>query len=91
MEPRLVSFAEMRTPEIIGSIGGKDQLFLSLSQVSTDWDKYVVEMAFIPAVKVRKEDLQRPSLKDLSNMSKKFEKTFVGEPVYISFKSFIRF
>ena len=75
----MVSFAEMRKPEVIGQIGGKDQFFLLLSQESLNWDNYVVEMAFLPAVKVESDKIIRPSLKDLSNMSKKFEKVFVGE------------
>ena len=74
MEPRLVSFAEMRKPEVIGQIGEEDQFFLLLSHESLEWNNYVVEMAFIPAVRVESDRIVRPSLKDLSTMSKKFEK-----------------
>ena len=78
MEPRLVSFEQMRTPEVVGQIGETIQEFVVLSQGSLNWDNYVVDTAFIPAALVDKEKVVIPSLSQLAKICKKFRKIFVG-------------
>ena len=78
MEPRLVSFDEMRTPAIVGQIGEINQELVVLSQGSLDWENYVVETAFIPAALVELEKVVIPSLNQLAILSRKFRKIFVG-------------
>ena len=82
MEPRWISFTEMRSPEIIGQIGGTDQKFLSLSRESENWENYIIELAFIPAIRVQKDRVARPTLRDISKMSKKFIKVFTERAVH---------
>ena len=88
MDPRCVSFADMRTPEVTGEIGGRRQYFLSLSSASLQWDNYVVEMAFLPAVKVDREKVVRPSLRAMTRLSTKFQKVFVGRIIILSEDNF---
>ena len=78
MEPRLVSFDQMRIPEIVGEIEGIDQELVILSRGSLEWENYVVDTAFIPAALVEAEKVIVPSLKQLSKLSAKFRKIFVG-------------
>ena len=86
MEPRLVSFDQMRTPDVIGQIGEINQDFLALSEVSSDWDKFIVEAAFIPAAFVSQDKVVRPSLLQLAKICQKFRRVFVG-PVLIKTRS----
>ena len=79
MEPRLVSFDQMRTPEVVGQIDETDQEFVALSSISTDWEKYVVEASFIPAAFVSQDKVLRPSLLQLAKTCQKFRRIFVGE------------
>ena len=79
MEPRLVSFEQMRVPEIVGQIGDRMQEFVVLSQGSLNWDNYVVDTAFIPAALVESEKAILPSLNQLAKLGRKFRKIFVGK------------
>ena len=78
MEPRLVSFDQMRTPEIVGQIGEFNQEFVVLSRASMDWEKYFVEASFIPAALVDQNKTSRPTLLQLAKMCQKFRRIFVG-------------
>ena len=78
MEPRLVSFEEMRTPAIVGQIGNTTQELVVLNQGSLIWDNYVVETAFIPAALVEQEKVVIPTLKQLAKVCQKFRRIFVG-------------
>ena len=82
MEPRLVSFDQMRVPEVVGRIEGVSQEFISLSGLSSDWDNYVVETSFIPAAFVGQERVARPSLRQLAKTCQKFRRIFVGMDFY---------
>ena len=82
MEPRLVSFDQMRVPEVVGRIGDTEQEFISLSGISSDWEKYVVETSFIPAAFVSQDKVVRPSLKQLAKTCQKFRRIFVGRVLY---------
>ena len=82
MEPRLVSFDQMRVPEVVGRIGEVDQEFISLSGVSTDWENYVVETSFIPAAFVSRDKIMRPSLLQLAKTCQKFRRIFVGKNIW---------
>ena len=77
MEPQLVSFDQMRTPEVIGQIGETNQDFVALSNVSTDWEQYIVEAAFVPAAYVSADKVSRPSLRHLAKIGQKFRRIFV--------------
>ena len=78
MEPRLVSFEQMRTPEIVGEIGDRTQELVVLSQGSLNWDNYVVDSPFIPAALVEAEKVIVPSLNQLAKLGRKFRQIFVG-------------
>ena len=78
MEPRLVSFDQMRTPEIVGQIGGINQELVVLSRASMDWDNFVVEASFIPAALVSQNKVSRPTLLQLAKLCQKFRRVFVG-------------
>ena len=87
MEPRLVSFEEMRTPSIVGEIRDINQEFVVLSQGSLNWDNYVVDTAFIPAALVEHEKVIIPSLAQLAKVCRKFRKIFVGTvTLFVEFK-----
>ena len=79
MEPRLVSFDQMRTPEVVGQIGDVNQELIALSGVSSDWEKYIVEASFIPAALVDQNKVAEPSLLSLAKSCQKFRRIFVGE------------
>ena len=78
MEPRLVSFDQMRTQEVVGLIGEVNQEFVALSNISSDWEKYIVEAAFVPAAFVAEEKVSRPTLLQLAKLCQKFRRIFVG-------------
>ena len=78
MEPRLVSFEEMRTPSIVGEIGESTQELVVLNQNSLNWDNYVVQTAFIPAALVEQNKVNLPSLKQMAKLCQKFRRIFVG-------------
>ena len=78
MEPRLVSFEEMRTPSIVGQIGDTIQELVVLNQGSLEWNNYVVDTAFIPAALVEQDKVILPSLKQLAKLCQKFRRIFVG-------------
>ena len=86
MEPRLVFFDQMRTPEVVGKIGEINQELVALSGISTDWEKYIVEAAFIPAALVDQGKVLRPSLLNLAKTCQKFRRIFVGKMLYSGLK-----
>ena len=75
----MVSFDQMRVPEVIGRIGDISQECIALSGVSTDWENYIVETSFIPAAFVSQDKVARPSLLQLAKTCQKFRRIFVGE------------
>ena len=83
MEPRLVSFDQMRVPEVVGQIGDTLQDFIALSSASLDWEKYIVEASFIPAAYVTQEKVVRPSLLQLAKTCQKFRRIFVGMKLFL--------
>ena len=78
MEPRLVSFDQMRTPEIVGQIRDINQDFVVLSSAAMDWDNYIVEASFIPAALVGQNKVSRPTLLNLAKVCQKFRRIFTG-------------